>query len=250
MRRKINYFLPILFSILFLSLVMVTINGSYSLPITDGTDDVTKLTYGTYDTTGDFADGIDIVSLGFSGTNLELTLQGTPVENDHYQYFIEIYWDGDDDSTNLTMVNFGSTEGYPQNNVISMILQDGSGNPVVGYAHEDEVYIDGNKIVAPIANYSLIQDPLNPETLSVMAVHEEDSGTNYYYDYYPEEDNPYYTYTETDTDTDTDTDTETDTDTDTGFSTSFSFPGFTIGITCLGTLVVTTVIILRYRKRR
>lgn len=250
MRRKLNYILPVIFSILFLSLVVIPINGSYLLPITDGTDDVTKLTGGTYDTTGDYADAIDIVSLGFAGTNLELILQGTPVSSNHYQYTIEIYWDGDEDSTNLTLINFGSVEAFPQNNVITLMLADGSGTPVVSYAHQDEIYIDGTKVVAPIANYSLIQDPLNPETLSVLTVHEENSGAEYYYDYYPDEDNPYYTETDTDTDTDTETETDTDTDTDPGFSTSFSFPGFALGITCLGVLVVASVVIIRHRKRR
>ncbi|MBD3189495.1 MAG: hypothetical protein GF308_02575 [Candidatus Heimdallarchaeota archaeon] len=240
-KKKLFILSPVILCLL-LAASQISPVQALSFPMSDGTNDVVKALNGVYHSKGDYQDDIDIVSIAKVGDNIEVTFQATPVIDGNHYYLIYIYWDGDDESLNTTFCMAGNQYGSTPYNDVQTALFDSNEMPVVIHNEDDVVTVNGDKLVFPILNESLIQDSSNPQTIDVAAIYDVGDSSEMYYDYYPDDESEW-----TDTTGTTPEDTTTDGD---GFAFSTNFPGYTWGLTILAIGTVTIILVALYRKRK
>lgn len=87
---------------------------------------------------------------------------------------MDIYWDGDENSDNNTYCDFG--KDY---NSVMTILGDSNSYPVAFGYEEDTIYVSGSKLIIPIVDFSLIENPQNPHLIEVTTKYDPEIGNVY-----------------------------------------------------------------------
>ncbi|NHJ40730.1 MAG: hypothetical protein FK731_11925 [Asgard group archaeon] len=220
----------ILLIIIGLNIISIKVS-SYSFPLEDEINDVAHLIDNKFQDQGDYQDEIDIVKLELNGTNLELTLQNAPIVDFNHRYSYTIHWDGNETNyTNYSIATIGSSYEFYMNNSAMTYLKDSSGKLVVQCLVNDVLRVEERKIIMPIINFSLIENPNNPAWLRVSTTFTfvDVFNNNYWVDYLP--DYNWWLIEPTNKTSTTD---------------SVSNSGFIIGIISLGMCIV-----IIYRKKK
>ncbi|MBD3189176.1 MAG: hypothetical protein GF308_00955 [Candidatus Heimdallarchaeota archaeon] len=200
-----------------------------TFPFTDAGNDVVYILNSIQQDEGDYHDEIDIVKIALVGTNIEIEFQDTPVIDGYHEYVMMIIWD-EESSGNSTSIAAGNMLGQEPLNFVSTLLLNSSGIPVAYSNIEDLITISGNKLVAPLLNYSLIQDPQNPFELHLTTHYDTGATTETWWDYFPDSTNSF-----------TSTDNETN---------SLPFPSLPIGLSIIALSTPTIITIIYQRKKK
>ncbi|NHK31670.1 MAG: hypothetical protein FK730_09985 [Asgard group archaeon] len=163
---------------------------AYSFPINDEINDVAHFIDNKFQDQGDFCDEVDIVKLEKVSSNLELTLQNAPIIDKLHMYTCTIHWDGNETYfTNYSTATIGSLYYHYVNNSVMTYLEDSSGQLVVQHLVNGIITLDERKIIMPLINHSLIENPENPSWIRAYAAYTFEDvfhNFNYYVDYLPD----------------------------------------------------------------
>ncbi|MHA1738903.1 MAG: hypothetical protein ACTSXA_13940 [Candidatus Heimdallarchaeota archaeon] len=114
----------------------------------DAIDDVTPVVSGVLQSSGDFQDEIDIISIELQLSDVVITFQDVPQDDSDHQYFLNIFW------TNTPVAN--RTDGYfgMGENTVWTYLHNSTGYIVVDNEEEEEIGCFFNVLIK--SNFLLI----------------------------------------------------------------------------------------------
>jgi hypothetical protein len=187
---KKQVIISLIFSIILVCNIIPTRVYAYSFPINDEINDVAHFINNKFYDQGDFYDELDIVKLDKVGSNLELTLQNNPIVDKIHFYTCIIHWDGNEtDFTNYSIAQIGALYYHYVNNSVMTHLEESSGQLVVEHLVNGIITLSERKIIMPIINHSLIENPENPSWIRAYAAYTFEDvfhNFNYYVDYLPD----------------------------------------------------------------
>jgi hypothetical protein len=163
--------------IIFLLILIRAFSVSAPYDFNDPTDDVRHYQSSVLVSTGDFHDEIDITNFNIHINMFIMFFDAPPIFSTDRIYLMSVFWDGDSNSKNYTIAQFGGGV-----NQILTYLFDSQDNPVALSVVPGAVSIVGNSITATIPAISSIQDPTDPQYVDVHASYIEIAGQNYYTD--------------------------------------------------------------------
>ncbi|MBD3191775.1 MAG: hypothetical protein GF308_14100 [Candidatus Heimdallarchaeota archaeon] len=107
---------------------------------------------------GDFHDEIDIIKLELVGEKFVITFQDKPKNDYNYSYLLTVFWNNE----NQNFDHFTKAEFTYETNFVQAIHIPSQGGFIVDGQEEGVITISNNRLLIPIVNYSLIDEPFSP----------------------------------------------------------------------------------------
>jgi len=163
--------------IFILSLALVTISNATALTwiFYDAVDDVTYMFNDAAQNSGDYQDEIDIVSIELDASEVVLTFQDVPQDDEDHYYLLHIFW-SQTNFINRTDGNFGKGD-----NMMWTYLQNSTGHTIVNNIENNSIYISADTLRMPIPEFILITNSSNPKFIQIESV-VFSSANQYFYD--------------------------------------------------------------------
>jgi hypothetical protein len=174
----------------FVLLIFATKVDGYTFPMRDNPFDVALLFDYVYQYQGAYKDEIDILDADLNGTNLEVRFLAKPKIDLFHLYHYRIHWDGDeDDYVNYSQASLGSSYGMKIVANYALTHIEFSNETVFDFILNDTITVDGDKVIMPIINHTLIPDITNPSWIKIYATNTYTHFSHWVYwaDFLPDE---------------------------------------------------------------